>query len=414
MMNQSHSQNNNTILTLSLSFTLGLLTATHLLRLRDRERLRKACSRTRRHLVKGQRAALGVDLTSCPLFQAKSQQRVVVLGAGAFGTAMAYAAAQGGNEVVIYMRDPEQCRIMNEEHRNSKYLTEFSLHFDGVCDIRGICTLDELKSELSVPGVVIIHALPCQLTPPWFGQHKHLIPKDALICVTAKGLYLPTQQLMGHAILDALNRAEQPLAFLSGPSFASEILKGDPTTLVVASDTLFQAVRIQRIMSNFRTLRVFTSDDPVGVQLGGALKNPLAVGAGMISGMGYGTNTLSAVVTRASGELRELCIAMGGNPRTIDGLAGIGDLMLTCFSPQSRNQRCGQRLIHGERVEDIQKNTTVEGIATADVAIVYADMCGLELPIFRCVHALIHKKITPEEAMADLMGRPHCHEVVHY
>jgi len=130
----------------------------------------------------------------------------------------------------------------------------------------------------------------------------------------------------------------------------------------------------------------------------------LAVGAGMVSGLGYGTNTLSAMVTRASHELRQLCIAMGGNPRTIDGLAGIGDLMLTCFSSQSRNQRCGQRLMKGENVEDIQKSSTVEGVATADVAIVYADMCGLELPIFRCVHSLIHKHITPDEAVRILMA----------
>jgi glycerol-3-phosphate dehydrogenase (NAD+) len=134
----------------------------------------------------------------------------------------------------------------------------------------------------------------------------------------------------------------------------------------------------------------------------------------MISGMGCGTNTLSAFVTKASDELRQLCIAMGGNPRTIDGLAGMGDLMLTCFSAQSRNQRCGQRLIKGEKVEDIQKNTTVEGIATADVAILYADMCGLELPIFRCVHALIHKRITPKQALVDLMGRPNRHEIIQY
>jgi len=130
----------------------------------------------------------------------------------------------------------------------------------------------------------------------------------------------------------------------------------------------------------------------------------LAVGAGMVSGLGFGTNTLSAMVTRASHELRQLCIAMGGNPRTIDGLAGIGDLMLTCFSNQSRNQRCGQRLMKGENVEDIQKTSTVEGVATADVAIVYADMCGLELPIFRCVHSLIHKHITPDEAVRILMA----------
>lgn len=262
--------------TIALSFGAGVFFATHLLRLRDRERLRRACSRTQKHLIKGQRAALGVNLTSCiPILKGKSKQKVVVLGAGAFGTAMAYAACQGGNDVVMYMRDAEQCAVINSERRNPKYLSEFSLHVDGVCDIRGICTLQELKEELLAPGVVLIHALPCQLTPPWFRENKDIIPKDALICVTSKGLYLPTQQLMGHAILDALDRAEQPLAFLSGPSFAVEIMKGDPTTLVVASDELFQAVRIQRVMSNFRTLRVFTSDDPVGVQLGGALKNPL-------------------------------------------------------------------------------------------------------------------------------------------
>ena len=226
-----------------------------------------------------------------------------------------------------------------------------------------------------------------------------------LLSITAKGLYLQTNQLMGHAILDALDRNDQPLAFLSGPSFAEEIMKGNPTTLVVASDVLFHAVRVQRMLSNFKTIRVFTCEDPVGVQLGGALKNPLAVGAGMVTGMGFGTNTLSAMVTRASDELRQLCTAMGGDARTIDGLAGMGDLMLTCFSSQSRNQRCGQRLMKGERVEDIQKSTTVEGVATCDVAIVYADMCGLELPIFRCVHSLIHKKITPDEAVLALMGR---------
>ncbi|KAL7530791.1 hypothetical protein ACHAXR_003678 [Thalassiosira sp. AJA248-18] len=393
----------------TVSFGLGVIFATHLLRLRDRDRLRKACSRTQKHLTKrSQRAALGIDLASyIPLWRDKNyKQKVVVLGAGAFGTAMAYAAAQGGNDTVIYMRDADQCATINKEHRNPKYLSDFPLHVEGgSSEIRGICTLQELEDELSTPGVVILHALPCQLTPPWFKEHKDIIPKDALIVVTAKGLYLRTNQLMGHAILDALDRADQPLAFLSGPSFAEEIMKGNPTTLVVASDELFQAVRVKQMLSNFKTVRVFTSDDPVGVQLGGALKNPLAVGAGMVSGMGFGTNTLSAMVTRASSELRQLCIAMGGNPRTIDGLAGMGDLMLTCFSSQSRNQRCGQRLMKGERVEDIQKDSTVEGIATADVAIVYADMCGLELPIFRCVHSLIHKKITPEEAVLDLMGR---------
>ena len=115
--------------------------------------------------------------------------------------------------------------------------------------------------------MVILHALPCQLTPLWFKEHKDIIPRDALIVVTAKGLYLKTNQLMGHAILDALDRSEQPLAFLSGPSFAEEILKGNPTTLVVASDERFHGVRVQKMMSNFKTVKVFTSVDPVGVQV---------------------------------------------------------------------------------------------------------------------------------------------------
>jgi len=235
----------------------------------------KACSRTQKHLVKSQRAALGIDLARyIPLWQNKQyKQKVVVLGAGSFGTAMAYAAAQGGNDVVIYMRDANQCATINKEHRNPKYLSEFSLYVEdrSGSEIRGICTLKELKEELSTPGVVILHALPCQKTPRWFKEHADLIPHDALICCTAKGLYLETNQLMGHAILDSLDRADQPLAFLSGPSFAEEIMKGYPTTLVAASNDLFQAVRVKKILSNFKTIRVFTSDDPVGVQVSGVL-----------------------------------------------------------------------------------------------------------------------------------------------
>lgn len=384
------------------SFVAGMGMAVYLLRLRDRERLRRACSRTLKHLQKGQRAALGVDMGR-HLLSSSQKQKVIVLGAGNFGTAMAHAAAANGqNEVVLYMRDAQQCATINQTHYNPKYLKNYKLN----PSVRAICTISDLGVELRTPGVVLILALPCQKTPDWLREHKDLIPPEVLLCNTAKGLYLPTKQLMGHAILDALERAEQPLAFLSGPSFAEEILKGNPTALVVASDQLLLAVKMQKILSNASNIRVYTSQDPVGVQLGGALKNPLAVGAGMITGMGFGINTLSATVTRASRELCQLCIAMGGNPATIEGLSGIGDLMLTCFSSQSRNQRCGQRLIKGDLLEDIQKDMTVEGVPTAEVAVAYADLCGLELPIFRTVHALLHNQLTPQEAVTFLMSRP--------
>ena len=385
----------------SVSFVGGIGFATYFLRLRDRERLRNACSRTMKHLQKGQRAALGPLLDKIQ----SVQQKILVIGAGSYGTAMAYTAAVNGHEVVMFMRDAKQCECINDQGYNPKYLSDCKLStLPGT--IRGICMTEDLKNELETPGIVLILALPCQNTPLWIREHRNLIPPDALLCSTAKGLYLPTKQLIGHAILDALDRAEQPLAFLSGPSFAEEIVQNFPTAVVVASDHLFLAVKMQKILSNKFSFRVYTSQDPIGVQLGGALKNPLAVGAGMIAGMGFGTNTLSACVTRASRELCDLCIAMGGNPKTIDGLSGIGDLMLTCFSSQSRNQRCGQRLIKGESVSEIEKDYTVEGVPTADVAVAYADMCGLELPLFRVVHDLIHRNVTPEEAVPYLMGRP--------
>jgi glycerol-3-phosphate dehydrogenase (NAD+) len=405
-----------------LSFGCGIGIGTHWLRLRDRERLRHATSRTKKVLQKSQKAALGPRMMSSLLSisnrnnssssntDKKHRQRIIVIGAGNYGTAMAYTAASNprNHDVVLFMRDEQQCNTLNETGKNPKYLSQYPLNPNGN-QVRGIWKEDDLAKELqesSSSPVVVILSLPCQRTPDWIRDHRHVIPTDALLVSTSKGLYLKTKQLIGHAILDALDRAEQPLAFLSGPGFAEEIVKGFPTSVVVASDQLFLAVRMQNLLSNKQSFRVYTSQDPIGVQLGGALKNPLAVGAGMIAGMGFGINTLSASVTRASRELADLCIAMGGNPKTIDGLSGIGDLMLTCFSSQSRNQRCGQRLMKGESIEDIQKDFTVEGVATADVAVAYAKMCGLELPLFQVVHALIHQEVTPEEAVAQLMARP--------
>lgn len=384
------------------SFLGGLGFATYLLRLRDRERLRNACSRVQKHIVPSQRSILGAINLS---LKRDKRQTVLVVGAGSYGTAMAHVAAVNGHDVILYMRDPEQCKTINKKSRNPKYLSDYALNPNGK-RILGICTEEDLKEAFQIPNVVAILALPCQLTPVWIKNHRDIIPQDVLLCSTSKGLYLPTQQLIGHAILDALDRASQPLCFLSGPSFAEEIVKGFPTAVVIASDKLYLAARMQKIMSNKKSFRVYTSQDPIGVQLGGALKNPLAVGAGMIAGMGFGTNTLSACVTRASRELQDLCISMGGRPETINGLSGIGDLMLTCFSSQSRNQRCGQRLIKGESIEEISKDYTVEGVPTADVAVVYADLCNLDSPIFRTVHKLIHKKLSPEEAVNVLMGRP--------
>lgn len=302
---------------------------------------------------------------------------------------MAYTCACNGHDVVLYMRDADQCSSINsDEHINSKYLSQYPLNPNGNA-IRGICTEDELKNQFNIPGIVVILALPCQRIPNWIKARRNFIPDDVLLVSTAKGLYLPTQQLVGHAILDALQRASQPICFLSGPSFAEEIVKGYPTFVVVASDRLYLATKIQRLMSNGKHFRVYTSNDPIGVQLGGALKNPLAVGAGMIAGLGFGSNTLSAMVTRASRELCDLVVAMGAQRDNCKFHTSslLTDHLYTLFL-----------------FEIYIFYYIINRVPTADVAVMYADMCGLECPIFRTVQKLIHNQIKPDEAFSHLMS----------
>jgi glycerol-3-phosphate dehydrogenase (NAD+) len=236
-------------------------------------------------------------------------------------------------------------------------------------------------------------------------ENKHLIPPHVVFCSTAKGLYLETESLLSTATLQAFGR-DQPYAILSGPSFAKEIVTEQPTSVVVASKKLADAVMIQRVMSS-TTFRIYASQDTVGVELGGALKNPLAIGAGMIEGLGFGINTQCAYVTRSCAELTALSVAMGGRPETIAGLAGVGDLMLTAFGSLSRNRSCGIRLVKGEAVKDILASSTVEGVPTAKVAVAFAERCNLHLPIFRTVANILDGKLKASEfLMSSMMTRP--------
>lgn len=198
---------------------------------------------------------------------------------------------------------------------------------------------------------------------------------------------------------------KQRLCFLSGPSFAKQILDGHPTAVVVASHLLADAVFVQFTLSNL-LFRVYASQDTIGVELGGALKNPLALGAGLIEGRGYGINTMAAYVTRAARELSILSIAHGGRPETISGLAGVGDLMLTAFGDLSRNRNCGLRLAKGEKLEAILSQATVEGVPTAQVAVEFAARCNLYLPLFKMINDIITGNVEVDKALELLMSRP--------
>ncbi|GMI38959.1 hypothetical protein TeGR_g11091 [Tetraparma gracilis] len=235
------------------------------------------------------------------------------------------SAARNNHNVVFYCRDEKQAESINVKHVNNKFHSSFTLPDK-------ITATTDLAEALKDTDL-IIHALPCQLSPKFFAANKDLIPPNVCICSTAKGLYVETKQLLGDAILSALQRP-QPLAFLSGPSFAAEMY-----------------------------------------------------------------------VTRSCAELQALCVAMGGDRRTIGGLSGIGDLMLTAFGDLSRNRTCGIRLCKGERLDEILATTTVEGVPTAAVAVYYADACGLECPLFRAVDGILSGRMTPEECKNYLMSR---------
>eukprot|EP01039_Chlorochromonas_danica_P008444 gene8444-9310_t len=330
--------------------------------------------------------------------------KIAVVGAGAFGTAVAEIAARNGNHVTMVARKQEVVDSINLNHVNPHYLSEFTLSENVTA-----C----LSVHEALEGCELLFlAIPTQLVPSWLGDHKDVLSPDLLICNTAKGLYLAENCLLTDAIHHVLGR-DQPYAILSGPSFAQEMMLNYPTAVVIASKYLYHAVKIQRALTTL-TFRCYTSQDVIGVQLGGALKNPLAIGAGMIEGMGMGINTMAAYLTRSSLELQALCKAMGGEPQTISGLSGVGDLILTAFGSLSRNRKLGIRMSKGEKVEDVTQEMTVEGVPTAQVAVEFARRCGLDLPIFNAVAMILTGQLPIEDAHVHLMGRPARPEFGHH
>eukprot|EP00743_Colponemidia_sp_Colp-15_P001615 GILK01001763.1.p1 GENE.GILK01001763.1~~GILK01001763.1.p1 ORF type:complete len:345 (-),score=62.86 GILK01001763.1:175-1173(-) len=323
---------------------------------------------------------------------------VAVLGGGSFGTALATVAARKGHKVKIYARDPEQVLQINTNHKNIRCLRDFTLSEN----ITASTDLAEVVRDCDI----LIHALPVQITPAFLERVKDIIPPTLTFVSSSKGIYVPTQELVVDAVCTALGR-KQPFVALSGPSFAKELMLNYPTGVVAASSDLALAKQVQEIMSS-DSFRVYVTDDIIGVELGGALKNPLAIAAGVAEGLGFGMNTLAALVTRGASELRKLCIAMGGRPETISGLSGVGDLMLTAFGGQSRNKIFGIRIAKGETKQQIldSMEEVAEGVPTAQVAADLAEKHNLHLPIFAVVQRMLQGELTAVEAVTMLMNEP--------
>jgi glycerol-3-phosphate dehydrogenase (NAD(P)+) len=321
--------------------------------------------------------------------------RAVVIGAGSWGTTVAHLLAHNV-PTMLWARDPEVARDVNENHRNSRYLAGYDLHPD-------LRASDDLRLVVCEADVVVM-GVPSHGFRQTLGEVGECIRAWVPVISLAKGLEQGTKLRMTQVINEVL--PGHPYGVLTGPNLAKEILAGDAAATVLAMSDPTIADRLQGIFAT-NLFRVYTNEDVVGCEVAGALKNVMAIASGMADGLGTGDNTRAAVITRGLAELSRLGVAMGGKPMTFSGLAGMGDLVATCISPQSRNRHVGQELGKGRTIEEIieEMHMVAEGVKTAAVVMELADEYGVEMPIAQQVFGAVKAGMPATEAYKGLLSR---------
>ena len=320
---------------------------------------------------------------------------VAVIGGGSWGTTVAHLVSQN-TETKLWCRDPEVAASITKDHRNLHYLPSYGLR----PEIEASIYLEEILAEADTALV----AIPSQSFRDVIRQMKPYLKEATPVISLAKGLEQNSTCTMTQIINQELPNS--PTGVLTGPNLAEEVLQGFAAASVFAMEKKSDSQQLQSIFST-ETFRVYTSTDVIGCELAGAFKNVLALAVGMTIGLGAGDNTLAAVITRGLAELARLGEAMGAKPETFSGLAGMGDLIATCFSTQSRNRFVGEQLGKGRKVEDVisEMNNVAEGIMTAPVVAELAKQYEVETPITDQVAAVVGGEITPPDAYELLMLR---------
>lgn len=328
-------------------------------------------------------------------------KNIGVIGAGSWGTALATVLAGKGNKVRIWDIDDRHLRSMEENRENVDYLPGVPLNEN----IEMVYTTEE---ALKVADVVLFSA-PAQHFRSALASAAEYIPEDALIVNVAKGIEQKSLARMSEIALEKLDMDRYVV--LSGPSHAEEVGRRLPTTVAAASYDLAAAEQIQDLFMTDR-FRVYTTEDVVGVELGGALKNIIALGAGVSDGMGFGDNAKAALMTRGLAEITRLGLKLGAKAETFAGLTGTGDLIVTCTSMHSRNRRCGIMIGEGMSPDEATKKVgmVVEGMFTTEAAYELAKREGIEMPITEAIYRAIKGEITAADAVELLMGRDKKHE----
>ena len=328
---------------------------------------------------------------------------IAIVGAGAWGTGIAIVLGRKGtHRVRLWAHEADVCESIMQRRLNEKFLP-------GRVIPESVSASNDLGKTIG-GAQIVVSVMPSQHCRALFERMRPLIPQNAIVVSATKGLEEGTLQRMTEVIAEVLKRegrSSPAVGALSGPSFAQEVARGDPTAITIASqdDALLRMVQTEFSDSSFR---VYTNRDVIGVELGGALKNIVAIAAGICDGLGFGHNSVAALITRGLAEMTRLVVACGGRAETMAGLAGLGDLVLTCTGGLSRNRSVGVELGRGRKLPDIiagMHGMVAEGVFTTTAAVGLAQAHGVEMPITEQMHAILHHGKSPREAIQELMAR---------
>jgi glycerol-3-phosphate dehydrogenase (NAD(P)+) len=322
-----------------------------------------------------------------------------VMGAGAWGTALAKLLADAGGEVTLWARRSDVADDINSSRLNPGYLS-------GVQLPAGIRATADPAEALNGATTVLL-AVPAQTMRTNLEQWTGLITKGATLVNAAKGIELGTLMRMSQVIVDVTGVDPSQVGVISGPNLASEITAGQPAATVIACRDSGRAVAVQRML-NAGYFRPYTNADVIGTEIGGACKNVIALACGMAAGVGLGENTAAAIITRGLAEIMRLGIAVGAKGATLAGLAGVGDLVATCTSPRSRNRSFGESLGRGETLESALRERgghVVEGVTSCESVLALASSYDVEMPLTDAVERVCHKGLSVDQAVVALLGR---------
>jgi glycerol-3-phosphate dehydrogenase (NAD(P)+) len=335
----------------------------------------------------------------------RKREKIAVLGAGSWGTALAMVLADNGHEVRLWGHNSAQIDEINQQHTNKKYLPEISLP----ATIIGFSSLQEALNGVKTA----IMAVPTKAIREVIRKMNDVHSDSLLIVHVSKGIEPDSLLRISEMIEEEMpSQLLDSVVVLSGPSHAEEVSLRHPTTVTVSSKDMKSAEKIQDLFIN-NNFRVYTNPDLIGVEIGGALKNIIALAAGISDGLGYGDNAKAALITRGLAEIARLGVKMGASPLTFSGLTGIGDLIVTCTSVHSRNWRAGNLLGRGQNLEEVLENMgmVVEGVRTTKAAYQLAEKYDVNMPITNALYNILFNGVNPKDAVDNLMSRQKTHEM---